>query len=148
MKDYRYFSPSFTRKQYIDKVKSWSEETCHNLIRLILRPDHRSSNHWINEITPRIYRTITTPISSRNKPIEYIFDDIAIIKDKFEWNPGWIEGWMDKVREEKYGKFEQVTVDQVISKLNTLLISLKNCKESDTYPEVKELLIIWSKLKV
>jgi len=146
MNEYRYFSPSFSRSQYINKVKSWSEETCHNLIRLILRPDHKSASHWINEMTIWIYNTLSINISSKNKPIEYIFDWLAIIETKkFSWSKDMVESWLDKVGEEKYGKPKNITVNQAIDKLDDLLKLLKNCSESITYSDLKKLLIDWSK---
>lgn len=59
-------------------LKGISDELCHNLVRIIQRPNHSSVNHWIYK---GIYGFLLKPLMQSStisrRPIEYMFNNIG-----------------------------------------------------------------------
>lgn len=115
------FSPAWNRKKYVKIIKGCSDEFCHNIYRLIMRPNSISAKHWFSEAYTWLDDAIGVKLEVKKKPIWMLF--AFILDENTEDFPiGINSSWMiRKVRRESmYGKIINDNPEYIESKVAEL----------------------------
>lgn len=130
-------------------LKGISEELCHNLVRLIQRPDHDSASHWLNEIYGFLKKPLSKPTTISRRPIEYMFNSVGnymnsrrhfyLIKES-------IEILSDEVKNEPYGSSLELS-DSIVAYGIWIFYMMFNPPKNFYRPnELTELLNKWKSI--
>lgn len=64
---------SIDRGDLIKRMKGKSEQTMHNLIRCLYRPNCLSTNHWLDEMNGFLILCLVDKVNFKRRPIEFLF---------------------------------------------------------------------------
>jgi len=141
----RTFSPAWNRARYIKIMLGYSDEFCHNIYRLIMRPNSSSAQYWFKEACTWLSDAMRANIGVKTKPIWNLFG--AVLDENIESFP------MDanssfmyhKVRAEKmYGPIVNDNLSYIESKVKDLYESF-DPKKIYNFDEVWEIYVNWYK---
>lgn len=76
------FFPAWDRSKYIKVTQGYSGEFCHNIVRMIMRPNSTSIKHWFVEAINWLNDAIGIKITTKTKPVWYLFSFILDRNDK------------------------------------------------------------------
>lgn len=125
IKDYdpvtKTFSPAWDRKKYIKIIKGYSDEFCHNIYRLIMRPQSSSAKHWFSEAFTWLDDAIGIKLEIKRKPVWNLFAFI-LDENKEDFPIGMNSKWMIRkvTREAMYGTIMNSDPDYIESKVREL----------------------------
>jgi hypothetical protein len=127
------FSPAFDVPKYKKTLIGFSPEFCHNLVRLVMRPNSISSSHWMREVYPWFRTAMATRLLVAKMPKQYIFAHfLTNNSDPNSWDVDQIEGtYEDVTDEDMYGEIENSDFRYVISKIRELSKSFDYEKKYD-----------------
>lgn len=120
------FSPSWDKKKYERNLKGYTDEFCHNLLRLMMRPNSESAHHWFHESINWLNDALGIRITVENKPVLYLFSFFSDSKKISEFNLGTNFDFLyTKVRREiTYGSITNSDIDYLRSKTMELINSI------------------------
>jgi hypothetical protein len=130
------FSPAWDVPKYKKNLKGYSDDFCHNLARLIMRPNSRSRQHWITELLSWYDKALSKNIVIKKKPVHYIFSDLLSDNN----NPNsWDENQVDNLcfrvgLENMYGNIVNDDPNYVLEKVKELYQSINPMK---TYSSIE-----------
>lgn len=103
------YSAAYTRSSFIRKCTGFSIEFIHNCIRIILRPNSSSRNHWIRELIPWFKFQFECPLNSKFRPSYGLFNAVlhrGSTDSNMKWADDFILTESELVSREPYGEIE------------------------------------------
>lgn len=117
----RIFNPTCTKQRFEKVLLGCSSEFCHNLYRLIMRPNNMSSQYWFTEASTWFNTALTAKLSVKKLPIYLLFAEVLDENTK-EFPLGHCSKHMYSVvyKESCYGPVTNVGLDYVNQKVKEL----------------------------
>lgn len=128
-----------------ERYGSNSEEFIHNCIRLMIRPEHQSSNHWRDEIYAFLLSTLGRSCNCRH-PIEFLFCSIGEYPNRpkyFYISKKLINNYLGDIESEPYGSFRSLSSNQIGIGLWIFYKMINPKMDSYSKDELKRLIQEW-----
>lgn len=137
------FSPAWDKKKYEKALVGFSTEFCHNLYRLIMRPDVDSAQHWFTEALAWFEISLNAKIPFKTRPIHLLFAEILDENTSRFPLAHCSECMYDRVyKEMNYGPVINDDIDYVNQKI-TELYKMIDPKKTYSNEEADNLLYKW-----
>jgi hypothetical protein len=140
------FSP-LTKKELGNHLGSLSAEYVHDILRLILRPNHISSNHWLRCTRSRVIEALSKKMNISNRDLYRLYSwitDRGSNNSNLKLDDPSLEREIHRVRQEKYGLCINNNLD-TCKKLIQSLHSSMNPHKWYTQDEAMKLVDKWYK---
>lgn len=123
------FSPAWNRKKYINIVEGYSDELCHNIYRLIMRPNSMSAKRWFAEAFSLLDDALGVKLKIKYRPVWMLFAFILDDNTK-EFPIGINSDWLIRkvTREVVYGQVLNSDKSYIESKVVELYKSIDPTK--------------------